>query len=343
MSNLRTSKDRCNRCLLPHGFPGIKFNKEGLCSICVKTPSAEQLRKERDELSARLGEVLNSCRSSGSYDVIVAFSGGKDSSYTLKLLIENYDLRCLAITIDNGFLAKGTYRNIQSVCEALGVDHSLFSPNKKFTSKMYRLSVLTENIHAPSAAKRASAICSSCISLINTHMLQRAMELNVGVIAGGYIGGQVPKNGAMMRIAPGRQVRIRTAMVNKFEKVFGSESKPFFSLPIVEGKDHPEITVINPMLGLSVTEEEILETLKELGWKRPKDTGITSTNCRLNDLGVHLHTRQHGFHPYVLEIADQVRHGLVDKEKALAKLNKVPSRDQIQWLADKLQLPAHEY
>jgi hypothetical protein len=127
-------------------------------------------------------------------------------------------------------------------------------------------------------------------------------------------------------------------MVNRYVKSFGEEARPYFELAHIAQAPSKEVVVINPMLGLSVTEDEIIDSLKPLGWKRPLDTGITSTNCRLNDLGVYSHSKRHGFHPYAFEIAEQLRHGLMTLAEATAKLEAIPSRESVAWLAQGIGL-----
>jgi tRNA(Ile)-lysidine synthase TilS/MesJ len=333
----------CMRCLLPDTMPGLSFNSEGLCSICQETPSLEVLAADRASLRAKLSAVIDAHRGKRPYEVIVAFSGGKDSSFTLKYLAGELGLRCLAVTIDNGFLSGGTYANCKAVCDALGVDHLLFTPNARFAKRMYRVSAQSDDIHAPSAIKRASSICSSCIAMINTFMLQKAMELRVSIVAGGYLGGQVPRDGALMSIRPGQQVRIRTSMVNRLVKVLGEDSRPYFDLATQAADADHEVTVINPMLGVDLSEDAILASLAPLGWVRPKDTGRTSTNCRLNDLGVYIHARRHGFHPYAMEIAEQLRQGTLSIDRAKSKLEDLPQRAEVRWLADQIGLSPNAY
>ena len=324
---------RCRRCLLPSTFPGLTFDATDLCRICQSTPAAEELVKIRDGIRLETEAAIDAHRGSQPYECIVAFSGGKDSSYILKLLAEHYRLRCLAVTIDNSFLSNGTLGNCRAVCASLGVDHVLFTPNRSFVRQMYGVSALQEEVHTPAAIQRASSICNSCINLINTHVLQKAIEMGVPLIAGGYLAGQLPKDAALMTLRPGVMVKVRAPMVNRFVRFFGEQARPYFELSRgVEGTT--EVIVINPMLGLSVTEDEIIDSLKPLGWTRPRDTGLTSTNCRLNDLGVYTHSRKHGFHPYAFEIAEQLRNGLLTLEEASAKLEAIPSRDAVAWLAE---------
>lgn len=325
---------RCPRCLLPETVPGLDFDDEGLCDICRQTPPVEELAAVRAGLRREMDEVLARHRDVRPVACVVAFSGGKDSSYTLLRLIEDHGLACLAITIDNGFLSSGTLDNCRAICGALGVDHVLFTPHRGFMERMYRASAEDEGVHPPAAVQRASAICTSCINLINTHMIQRALEIGAPLIAGGYIGGQLPRDASTVTLRPGLQARLRTSMVNRFVRHFGEEARPYFEVP--DRGRTPEVTIVNPMLGLDVGEDEILAALEPLGWRRPVDTGVTSTNCRLNDLGVYMHTRRHGFHPYAFEIADQLRHGLTTRPEALRKLETLPAAEDVAWLAQRI-------
>lgn len=325
-------------------MPGLDIDAKGVCRFCREAPPMEAARKERAALRAEMEATIAARRGARPYEAIVAYSGGKDSSYTLKLLVEQYGLRCLAVTVDNGFLGSGTLDNCRAVCGALGVDHMVFAPSRRFTEALYRKSAEDESLHSAAAVKRASSICSSCITVINTHMLQQALQWGAPIVAGGYIGGQVPRDGAVMSVRPGQQARIRSKLVERFAAALGEDAKPYFELPpAAGGEDAREVTVINPMLGLVVTEEEIIRAISALGWTRPKDTGVTSTNCRLNDLGVFIHTRRHGFHPYALEIAEQLRAGTMSRAEAEEKLSRLPERAEVTWIAERIGLDDNGY
>lgn len=322
-------------------MPGIRIDDSGLCNICRNTPPLAELARQRSKINEEVGDVIRAARGAKPYDCIVAYSGGKDSSYTLKYLVEQHRLSCLAVTVDNGFLSDQVAGNCRAVCGQLGVDHVMFTPKSSFMTKMYRESALSETMHAPAAIQRASSICNSCISLINSHILRVAMQHGARLIAGGYLGGQLPRDASALRLRPGRTSTIRQSMIGRFVGHFGAEAGAYFELPENASSD-TEIMVINPMLGLSVGEAEIIEELEPLGWKRPTDTGITSTNCRLNDLGVYIHSRRHGFHPYIFEIADQIRHGLLTREAGIAKLLAIPDHQQVGWLASRLGIGHNE-
>jgi tRNA(Ile)-lysidine synthase TilS/MesJ len=332
-----TGPRACDRCLLPETMPGVVIGEDGLCTVCAATPSAADLADRRLGRRTAVDTVIAARRGARPYEVIVAFSGGKDSSFTLRHLVVERGLRCLAVTIDNGFLSTDTFANCKAVCGALGVDHLLFTPSSRFVERMYRVSVEDGGLHPPAATRRASAICLSCIMLINTHVLQKAIELGVPMVAGGYLAGQVPADGAVMMLRPRGQARIRAASVDRLAASFGEDARDYFELRVPDDAD-AAVAVINPMLGIELSEQEVIEAIVPLGWVKPRDTGLTSTNCRLNDLGVYLHSRRHGFHPYALEVAEQLRHGTLSRADAERKLGTVPTQEEVRWLADRLHL-----
>lgn len=328
----------CYRCLLTDRVPGLRIDASGQCDICVVTPPPEELKQRRALLRREMEAAIATRRGDGRYQCIVAYSGGKDSSFTLKLLVEVYGLRCLAITVDNGFLAGRTLDNCRAVCGALGVDHLLVTPRRAFMDRLFRTSAVEESLHPPSAVKRASSICNSCINLINTFMVQKALEMGIPLIASGYIAGQLPRDSAFLTIRADAQERLRAGAVRRYVELLGEEARHYIEVRPPEGAPRREIAAVNPLLGLALGEGEIIAQLEPLGWRRPLDAGRTSTNCRMNDLGVHIHHHRHGFHPYALEIAEQLRHGLMTREEAAARLEQIPSRGEVAWLADRIGL-----
>ncbi len=56
-----------------------------------------------------------------SYDCVVGVSGGTDSSYLLHLAKE-YDLRVLAVNLDNGWSSDIAVSNIKKMTQKLGID-----------------------------------------------------------------------------------------------------------------------------------------------------------------------------------------------------------------------------
>jgi PP-loop superfamily ATP-utilizing enzyme len=72
----------CQTCILPETFPDIKFDDQGICNHCKRADSSsinmdDQKAGYRDNLDKLIDTIKGSAP---SYDVIMAYSGGKDSS-----------------------------------------------------------------------------------------------------------------------------------------------------------------------------------------------------------------------------------------------------------------------
>src|SRR4051794_6150663 len=78
----------CTRCVLPETFPGIKFDEQGVCNYCHRALTEEKAAAHRANAHAKFLQVLDEVRGRGPYDVLVGWSGGKDSTYILARLVK---------------------------------------------------------------------------------------------------------------------------------------------------------------------------------------------------------------------------------------------------------------
>ncbi len=331
---------RCIKCVLPETFPNISFDDKGVCYFCQEFINSEPIVIEQKRIKELMDSEIEKSRGKGEYDCIVAFSGGKDSTYTLMHLVQNYGLNCLAVTIDNDFISEQAMKNCYAVTEALGVDFLLFKPSSTFMRDMYKTSVVTGGIQSNSAIKRVSAICNSCINLINNYMIKLALLHGAPIVAGGYIGGQLPKNASMINLNLIQREQIKKPLLEKYKSLFGATSTKFFFIheDLINNYGKSTITIINPMLTVSLSEEEIISAVGKLGWIKPHDTGSNSSNCRLNDLGIAIHHKKHNFHPYEFEVSEQVRYGLMSRDEALRKVTNVPGFSELGYQMEKIGL-----
>ena len=109
---------RCSRCILPATYPLIEFDAAGVCNYC--RDYAPQPLHGREALE----RILDRHRSrDGSPDCIVAFSGGRDSSYGLHLIKRELGMNPIAYSYDWGLVTDIARRNQSRMCARLGVEH----------------------------------------------------------------------------------------------------------------------------------------------------------------------------------------------------------------------------
>ncbi|MGN6106572.1 MAG: hypothetical protein ACTHU0_15810 [Kofleriaceae bacterium] len=113
---------RCTRCILPETYPFIELDDLGVCRYCRTwkkiAPKGEQ---------ALLDAIAPYRSKDGSPDVIVAFSGGRDSSYGLHYVKRVLGMNPVAFTYDWGMVTDLARRNQARVCGKLGVEHIIRS------------------------------------------------------------------------------------------------------------------------------------------------------------------------------------------------------------------------
>jgi hypothetical protein len=113
---------RCATCILPETYPFLDLDDRGICRYC-RTWKPIKSRGEQ----ALLDAVAPYRSTDGSADVILAFSGGRDSSYGLHYVKKVLGMNPVAFTYDWGMVTDLARRNQARLCGALGVEHIIRS------------------------------------------------------------------------------------------------------------------------------------------------------------------------------------------------------------------------
>jgi hypothetical protein len=113
---------RCTKCILPETYPFVDFDEHGVCHYCRTWKKIEPKGEQ-----ALLDAVAPYRSKDGSPDVIVAYSGGRDSSYGLHYIKQVLGMNPVAYTYDWGLVTDLARRNQARVCGKLGVEHILRS------------------------------------------------------------------------------------------------------------------------------------------------------------------------------------------------------------------------
>ncbi len=109
---------RCTNCILPSTYPFIEFDADGVCNYC-RSHQPPKLAGP----GALEAELAKYRRDDGEVDCIMAFSGGRDSSYGLHVMKKDYGMTPVAFSYDWGMVTDIARRNQARMCGALGVEH----------------------------------------------------------------------------------------------------------------------------------------------------------------------------------------------------------------------------
>jgi glutamine---fructose-6-phosphate transaminase (isomerizing) len=133
----RKALKRCTKCLLPETVPFITFDKEGVCSVCHNYQPWK--KKPVSEVHTYLEKFRSK---NGTNDCVVAFSGGRDSSYGLHLLKTEFDMNPICFSYDWGMVTDLARRNQARMCGSLGIEHIWVSADIKEKRANIRANVL---------------------------------------------------------------------------------------------------------------------------------------------------------------------------------------------------------
>ncbi len=326
----------CSRCVLPESFPGIRFDKRGVCNFC-RDFSPEHLAGKKEEFRRRFDQLVKENAGKADYDALLSYSGGKDSTFTLLTLQRDYHLKVLAFTVDNGFMSERAGANIRAVTERLGVDHLLFKPSFDVLRAIFG-ECAGRSIYPANTLQRASAICTACMNIVKFSALRTAIEKKIPFIAYGWSPGQAPVTSSIMKNNPALIKLMQKGALGPLQALVGNAVDRYFL-----GAEHFRAGLrmpynIHPLAFLEYDEDSIYGAISDLGWKPPQDTDANSTNCLLNSFANRVHRQQFGFHPYAFELAALVRQGHLERSTALARLEEDESAEVVGAVRAKLGL-----
>lgn len=323
----------CSKCLLSDSIPSVKI-ENGVCGLCSSHYSSGEgsFFNEAQQLSGLIKENRDK-----KYQIILAYSGGKDSTYTLKLLSEKFDASILALTFDNGFLSESCFNNIRAVTDCLGIDSVIVKYPAEKMIKAFKYIEDGKGISRQSL-ERASAICNLCIMLIKNMIYYEAIIRNISIICFGWTPGQTGTDKPLIRLNHQMLLKgfgvMKNLIVNKLGDAY---NKYFLDEKFMETNKDGMPYLYYPFVNNPYNEEELIESIKKIGWLPPENTDGNSTNCLLNSYANNSHLKNFGFHPYAFEISNLIREGYLSREEGLKKLSNATNNDSYQLVCEKFR------
>jgi amino acid adenylation domain-containing protein len=306
---------RCVRCGLPSNFPRAVFDSEGVCSVCRSYESIKDHAQAYFKTEADLRAIFEKSarRHRPTYDCMMLYSGGKDSTYALCRLVE-MGLSVYAFTLDNGFISEGAKENIRKVTNQLGVPVEFGTTPAM--NDIFRDSLM-----------RFSNVCNGCFKTIYTLSMRRAKELGIPIIVTGLSRGQMFETRLTEEMfRDGRcspdEVDAAVLAARKVYHRVADEATRSLDVTIFENdRIFEEIQFVDFYRYVDVGLDDLYAFLgSKVPWVRPKDTG-RSTNCLINDIGIYIHKKERGYHNYALPYSWDVRLGHKTREGALDELD----------------------
>ena len=123
---MKNTTNMCSRCVMDTTAKEISFDDNGECNFCKHYDTVEKSEVFSDKAGQeKLDVLVSEIKKKGKnkkYDVLIGLSGGVDSSYVAYLLKKKYNLRALAVHLDNGWNTELAVANVEEVIKRLDID-----------------------------------------------------------------------------------------------------------------------------------------------------------------------------------------------------------------------------
>mgnify|MGYP005841331741 CR=1 FL=1 len=323
----------CEKCLLSDNIPSVRINSSGLCNYCDVYPETKKLDNAGDD---GFSELLNKYGHK-KYQVLMAYSGGKDSTYTLKLIKEKYDASILAVTFNNCFLSESCMKNISVVTDRLGVESLIV---KYPVGKLINAFKFAESggIFPRQSLERASSICNLCIMLVKNLVYYEAIVRDIPIICFGWTPGQVEAAKPVLKLNHRMVTKVFENIRSAVTGELGGDYARYFIDEKFMNENEDRIPYLYyPFVDNTYDEEKIVDEIREIGWEPPRNTDGNSSNCLLNSYANQRHLERYGYHPYAFEISSLVREGYMTREEGSKKLENVKNDRMFEIINEKFQ------
>ncbi len=137
----------CQRCIMPTTRPGLKLDKDGICSACHWHE-----QKKTINWDARLDEFKEVVRwakktSRGPWDCVLGVSGGKDSTWQAMMVREKLGMEPLLVQFVSSDGTQVGRQNIENLV-SLGFNLISMQPNPQIAQQLSKASFLNYgNVH----------------------------------------------------------------------------------------------------------------------------------------------------------------------------------------------------
>lgn len=301
----------CKKCLMKSGDPGVVIKSDGLCNQC----SGDEIKGAVENIKKIIAEAmefedfLNTERDKNAYDCLLMLSGGKDSINMLDQMVNKYNAKVLAFSINHPFESNLALKNIELCISKLNVEHIMFTPNindyKQILGRVFNM----DHGQSTSCGSRATykTPCILCTAFMQLKSYLFAAKLGIPYIL--YCADPFQ----MSHIQKDMQLVIKDLIAllgDKCEEIFGSD---FSILKNPDWNKLPKIIYPYALVD-NYNPDVIVDTLKKKGLYSGSPI---ETHCSLYSLLNYYSYKNFDMNFYAPEIAYDVRIGKLNRTNAI--------------------------
>lgn len=332
---IANSMKTCTKCVNNNFvISDLAFDEHGTCTICqLYDKSINDMTWVNDIITDK--KLISYCEGNKSrFDVMVLYTGGKDSSFLLWYLAKKLELRVLAATWNMPFMQESALNNIKSAMKKL--------PNVEFIQKTVRLDELREAIKIRMFKDGIPCLCEQIAYLL---FYPIAIQENIPLIIDGAekvqsirIGNSFSKTTKNIKQTGDREQTTAELMIllRSLKRLNSNEKK----IPFISEADkiinyicdeNNNIPIIKHLANTDYYEKwiDIINIIKkELDWTAPAgQDSFLHTSCKIEKLKdycqykLYKNMKSSAIPESIKEISAAVYLGYITREEGLNEIN----------------------
>ncbi|PIQ47508.1 MAG: glucosamine 6-phosphate synthetase [Cytophagales bacterium CG12_big_fil_rev_8_21_14_0_65_40_12] len=341
---------RCSKCLLPETFPFINYDEEGVCNYCHNYKKSNQPRP----LSELMNLVDPYRRKDGKPDVLLPFSGGRDSTYVLHVVKEELGLNPITYTYDWGMVTDLARRNVARICGKLGVENIIVAADMHWKRENIRKNI-TAWLKKPELGMIPLFMAGDKFFFYYAHKIKKQLGIELEIWGVNHLENTNFKTGFAGLRPEFDKKRIYSVSLQNQMKLFGFvganmlKSPGYFNQSILDSLGSFASRYVTPksdyyhLFDYAQWDEKHIEDtiINNYHWEKAVDTDST---WRIGDGTAsfynYIYTLVAGFSENDTFRSNQIREGMITREEALEKIyqeNK-PRYNSVKWYLEILGL-----
>lgn len=328
-TNPNIGMKRCSRCALPITWETIYFDEAGVCNMC-KNWYTKQKETDWAQRERQLLEIFKDAKKrAASYDCIVPFSGGKDSTFTLWAIVRRFGLRPLVVSYDHLFFRPRTLENRTRTFRKLGVDVITFTPNWNIVKKLMLESLI-----------RKGDFCWHCHAGIFAYPVKMAVRLEIPLIIWGEGGGEYEGYFKFADLEETDEWKFNRRIIlgiraEDMAGFIGADLKDLDPYIYPSKQEIERVGVKSLPLGKYIqwnVQEQVKINKKELGWQEDNMEsaypGLTyeKIECMFEGVRDYIKYLKRGFSRMTHLTTLDIRHGRISRDKAMEMIKEFEGR-----------------
>jgi len=305
----KTNKVFCSKCILHSQVPNISINEKGLCNECEQNLFDRTIDdKIKKSLKKRTETLLEKVKSENHlYDILVLYSGGKDSTALLNLMKNTYKMKILALQVIHPLVGENAKKSAEQGAKKIGVDLIQIYQDENIYKKFVCMTLLNSNKY-----NLGESGCEICSFLYRWTGFRMAMQMNIPIIVDGFDksqGTNIYRHQEMLNSNAKNGILPYGEMHKIFEDIIGDDERiGMYRYNNEDRAKYPLPSFISPFTFMDYDYRDNVEIFGQLGIE-------TTSVARINNMCKAIHFfdlvsfKKYDCHSFIRHWANGIRYG----------------------------------